>query len=71
MYGAEHPGEVSAVLRKEGAVTIALGITLEKSNLRELDMISGDTDRTFMAKTFDELLEPQFVERVGKAVCTA
>ena len=71
MYGAEHPGEVASLLRMKGATTIALGITLEENQARELDVVSGSTDRTFMAKTFEDLLTPEFVEKVGMAVCYA
>ena len=63
-----NPGEVADSLRLDGVKLISIGIG-DKTDRAELLSIAGKQDNVFIAKDFDVLKSPKFIEEFTEATC--
>ena len=68
--GAEDPGDVADVLRKDGINIIVVGIG-QGINTTELVHIAGGADNAYSAASFDELIGSDFVNKIKESGCEA
>ena len=66
--GYEDPWIPAEELRKSGIHVLVIGIG-EATNRTELDLIAGGTGKAHLPKSFDDLIDEQFIRGVTQASC--
>ena len=65
---AERPEDITDELRKSGIIVIVIGVG-HGIHLKELDLMAGGAGKAHTAKSFDELIGSDFVNKIGKESC--
>ena len=66
--GAENPADIAAQLRASGVNMIVIGIGTS-TNKQELDRIAGGTNKAFIARSFSEIKDKDFVYKISDQTC--